>query len=305
MKHYLITGGTGLIGSALCHALLADQNKITVLSRKPESVEKKCGKGITAISSLEQISDNTTIDVIINLAGEPIADKRWTQQRKVELEQSRIETTKTLVSWILSRSNKPECLISGSAVGWYGDCGEQVLNEQSHFNHEYTHTLCDAWEKQAIRAGSAQNGIRVCIIRTGLVLSSNGGVLQKMRLPFQFGLGGRLGKGNQYMPWIHIDDVVSALMFIVDNEQLRGVFNLCAPSPVSNREFTSTLASALKRPAFFHAPAFALRFILGEMSRLLLTGQRAVPVKLTANGYKFIYTDLKSALTSILITNTR
>ncbi len=301
MKHYLITGGTGLIGSALCRRLAADNNQITVLSRNPKSVEQKCGPGITAIQSLNDINDDTKIDVVINLAGEPIADKLWTKKRKSLLEQSRINTTKNLVNWITQRKLKPECLISGSAVGWYGDGGDSLINEQSPFHQEYTHTLCEAWEQQAIRAG--QNGIRVCIVRTGLVLAPQGGFLQKLLLPFKLGLGGRLGNGRHYMPWIHIDDMVSLLTFLVENEQLKGIFNACSPAPVTNAEFTKTLAALLNRPAFFHLPASLLKVMLGEMSRLLLTGQRAVPTKLEANGFKFNYTDLESALSNILKTS--
>ncbi|MDT8371639.1 MAG: TIGR01777 family oxidoreductase [Gammaproteobacteria bacterium] len=298
MKHYLITGGTGLIGSALCRILAAENNQITVLSRNPSSVEQKCGDDIKAIQCLNDIDDDTNIDVVINLAGEPIADKLWTKKRKTLLEQSRIDTTRCLVDWLISRQQKPECLISGSAVGWYGDGGDRLINEQSQFHQEYTHSLCEAWEQQAIRAG--QNGIRVCIVRTGLVLAPNGGFLQKMLLPFRMGLGGRLGNGQQYMPWIHIDDMVSLLTFLVENEQLKGVFNACSPSPVTNSEFTKTLAALLNRPAFFHVPASFLRLLLGEMARLLLTGQRAIPAKLEANRFKFNYTDLESALSNIL-----
>lgn len=300
MKHYLITGGTGLIGSALCEMLRAEHNTITVLSRNTAAVEQKCGSGITAVSSLNQISADTQIDVVINLAGEPIADQRWTDKRKALLKQSRVETTKALVNWMSARHQKPECLISGSAVGWYGDSGVHLVNEQSSFNNEYTHVLCDAWEQQAIRAGAGQNGIRVCIIRTGLVLAAKGGFLQKMLLPFKLGLGGRLGNGQQFMPWIHIKDMVSLISFLVENEQLKGIFNACSPTPVTNSQFSQTLAQVLHRPAFCHIPAWLLKLILGEMSRLLLTGQRAIPAKLTANGFKFIYTDLESALSSIL-----
>jgi len=300
MRHYVITGGTGLIGSALCRQLVAEHNQVTVLSRNPSTVQQKCGSGVTAISTLKEISPDTQVDVVINLAGEPIADKLWSEKRKRLLEQSRIDTTKLLVDWIISRQQKPECLISGSAVGWYGDGGDKQLNEQAPFNNEYTHQLCDAWEKQAIRAG--QSNIRVCIVRTGLVLAANGGFLKKMLLPFKMGLGGRLGSGQQYMPWIHINDMVSLLTFLVENEQLKGVFNACSPSAVTNSEFTKNLAHALHRPAFFHLPACLLKMMLDEMSRLLLTGQRAVPAKLEANGFKFHYTDLDSALSNILKT---
>lgn len=298
MKQYLITGGTGLIGSALCKALLSQDNKIIVLSRNPSSVAERCGKDVTAVASLDEIHTETRIDVVINLAGEPIADKRWTTKRKQQLTDSRVAFTKNLVEWLIRRKYKPECLISGSAVGWYGDQGEKILNEQCQYNDEFTHQLCDAWEQQALRAG--QLGIRVGILRTGLVLSPDGGFLSKIRLPFQLGLGGKLGTGQQYMPWIHIDDMVELIQYLVDNEQLKGIFNACSPSPVSNAEFTKALAQQLHRPAWFGVPSFVLKLMLGEMSRLLLTGQRAIPTKLAVNGFKFDYTELELALANVL-----
>ena len=299
MKHYLITGGTGLIGSALCHHLVAADNAVTVLSRRPSTVEDKCSVGIKAVQSLTEIAPDTTIDIVINLAGEPIANARWTDKRKNLLESSRIDLTSNLVDWISSRKQKPECLVSGSAVGWYGDGGDQTLTEQSDFHDEYTHRLCDAWEKQALQA-SHQMGIRVCIVRTGLVLSSKGGVLQKMLLPFKLGLGGRLGNGEQYMPWIHILDMIRLLNFLAINKQLKGVFNACSPNPVTNQEFTIELTKQLHRYELFSAPVWALKIALGEMSRLLLTGQRAIPQRAIANGFSFVHPELRPALKSIL-----
>jgi len=298
MKHYLITGGTGLIGSALCRLLASSENHITVLSRTPENVAQRCGENTVAVSNLQQISQSTPIDIVINLAGAPIADKRWSTKRKALLESSRIKLTQDLVDWMIQRQNKPETLISGSAVGWYGDRGDTILNEQSDSNDEYTHQLCEKWEQAALRAG--QVGIRVCIVRTGLVLSSQGGFLSKMRLPFTLGLGGKLGKGEQFMPWIHIEDMVDILEYLSLHENLKGIFNVCSPNPVTNQTFTTTLAQKLGRPAFFTTPAFVLKLLLGEMSRLLLTGQRAMPAKLIKNGFKFHYNDLSTALDNVL-----
>ena len=215
MKHYLITGGTGLIGSALCKHLIAQYNQVTVLSRTPEKVTLKCSPSVRGIQSLAEISDDTHIDAVINLAGEPIADRRWTKKRKAVLEMSRINLTHNLVDWLINRQKKPECLISGSAIGWYGDSGNLIMDEQSGYHDEYTHQLCDAWEKEALRA--EQTGIRVCIVRTGLVLAGKGGFLQKMLLPFKLGLGGRLGDGQQFMSWIHLSDMVNILEFLSTN----------------------------------------------------------------------------------------
>ncbi len=298
MKHYLITGGTGLIGSALCQHLIAAGHDITLLSRRPSTVEDKCGVGVKAVQSLTEIAPDTTIDIVINLAGEPIANARWTDKRKNLLESSRIDLTSNLLDWISSRKRKPECLISGSAVGWYGDGGDQTLTEQSEYRDEYTHRLCDAWEKQAMQA--SQMGIRVCIVRTGLVLSSKGGVLQKMLLPFKLGLGGRLGTGEQYMPWIHISDMIRLLEFLAINKQLKDIFNACSPNPVTNQEFTIELTEELHRYGLFSVPAWALKIALGELSRLLLTGQRALPQRAIANGFSFAHPELRPALKSIL-----
>jgi len=298
MKHYLITGGTGLIGSAFCRQLMAEGHHVTVLTRNPNTVEDKCAKGVRAIQSLSEIMPDSAIDIVINLAGEPIANARWTKKRKALLESSRIKLTRELVDWMIHRRHKPECLISGSAVGWYGDGGDKVLTEQSEHHDEYTHQLCDAWEKQALRAG--QIGIRVCIVRTGLVLASTGGVLQKMLLPFKLGLGGKLGSGQQYMPWIHISDMINLIEFLVTNEQLKGIFNACSPNPVTNHVFTQNLAKQLGRYVFLPAPPWVLKSLLGEMSGLLLAGQKAIPQQLMAHGFNFTYSELAPALSNIL-----
>ena len=298
MKHILITGGTGLIGSALCDLLVNQQHHVTVLSRHPETVPAKCGQHVKSIESLSDIDDEVKIDWIFNLAGEPIADKPWTKQRKAALEASRIDLTRQLVDWIIERKYAPDCLISGSAVGWYGDGKDTVLTEQSDFADEYTHQLCEAWEQQALRA--SLTGVRVCTVRTGLVLASRGGFLHKMLLPFKLGLGGKLGSGQQYMPWVHINDIVRLLAFLADNEQAQGPFNACSPKPVRNETFTKTLTQVLHRYAFIPLPAWLLKGALGEMSRLLLTGQRAIPEKAQAMGFSFSYSDLQKALTDVL-----
>lgn len=300
MKHILITGGTGLIGSALCKKLIAQHHQVTVLSRNPKTVADKCGQQVRGIKSLSDISDDVVIDAVINLAGEPIADKRWSHKRKGELEISRINLTYDLVEWIAKRQHKPECLISGSAVGWYGDGGDKILTEQSSYQNEYTHQLCDAWEKQALQAEQA--GIRVCIVRTGLVLAAKDGFLDKMLPPFKLGLGGKLGSGNQFMPWIHLTDITNMIIFLLEQSQAHGVFNACSPRPVTNREFTRSLAKQLNRCAFIPLPAIVLTSLLGEMSRLLLTGQNAVPNKAQAMGFHFVYTDLSTALADVLST---
>jgi uncharacterized protein (TIGR01777 family) len=301
MRHVLITGGTGLIGSALCKKLLDKNYQITVLSRYPNTVAHKCGQQVAGIKSLSEINDNVVIDAVINLAGEAIADKRWSKTRKTELEASRIDLTHDLVEWIAERQIKPECLISGSAVGWYGDCGSELITEQSNYHDEYTHHLCDAWEKSALKAKQA--GIRVCIVRTGLVLAAKGGFLQKMLLPFKLGLGGKLGHGEQFMPWIHLTDMTNLLAFILEDRRADGVFNACSPKPVTNKVFTASLAKQLHRFAFIPVPALLLKCLLGEMSRLLLTGQNSRPEKAQAIGFRFTYTNVALALNDVLSNN--
>ncbi len=268
MKHYLITGGTGLIGTALCKRLLSEGHAITVLSRQPDNVALICGDKALGVKSLDEINRDTQIDTVINLAGAPVLNMPWSQSRKKVIEKSRIDLTATLIDWLSNRKQKPECLISSSAVGWYGDGGNAVITETSGFHDEYTHQLCEAWEQEALSA--EQLGVRVCIVRIGLVLAISGGFLQKMLLPFKLGLGTQLGDGQQYMPWIHIDDIANLFVFLVENQNTNGIFNGCAPNPVTNQTFTKTLAKHLNRPTFLKIPAWFLKLTLGEMSNLLL-----------------------------------
>lgn len=295
--HYLITGGTGLIGSSLCQHLLTAGHDVTVLSRNRQKVINLFSDKVAAVESLDEIDQQHAIDIVINLAGEPIANKRWSDKQKAVLEKSRIDLTEHLVNWIKRRQHKPHTLISGSAVGWYGDQGAQPLTEDSGYQNDYAHELCEKWEQAAL---AATNDTRVCIIRTGLVLSTEGGVLQRMLLPFKFGLGCTLGNGHQFMPWIHISDIVQLIIYISQNPSAKGIFNATAPHPVSNKTFTKSLAKHLQRPAFLKAPESILKFALGEMSQLLLGGQRAYPEKAKEIGYQFQYTELDNAFNNLL-----
>jgi uncharacterized protein (TIGR01777 family) len=299
MKHYLITGGTGLIGTALCKKLLSESHAITILSRQPDKVSLICGDKALGVKSLDEISGDTQIDTVINLAGAPVLNMPWSKSRKNVIEKSRIDLTATLIDWISSRKQKPACLISSSAVGWYGDSGNSVIIESSSFHDEYTHQLCEAWEQEALRAD--QLGVRVCIIRIGLVLALSGGFLQKMLLPFKLGLGAQLGDGKQYMPWIHIDDIVNLFVFLIENQNTNGIFNGCAPNPVTNQAFTQTLAKHLHRPAFLTIPAWFLKLTLGEMSSLLLAGQQALPDKARLHGYSFLFDNIDTALDDVFL----
>ncbi|MFJ2282909.1 TIGR01777 family oxidoreductase [Pseudomonas sp. NPDC087803] len=290
----LLTGGTGLIGRQLCRHWSEQGHQLTVWSRRPEKVAQICGAQVRAIARLEEFGDEP-LDAVVNLAGAPIADRPWTHRRKALLWSSRITLTETLLGWLETREQKPALLISGSAVGWYGDGGERELTEDSPpVIDDFASQLCIAWEETAQRAES--QGIRVVLVRTGLVLSAEGGFLSRLLLMFKLGLGGPLGNGRQWMPWIHINDQIALIDFLLHRDQASGPYNACAPKPVRNREFAKTLGSVLHRPAFMPMPALALKVGLGEMSLLLLGGQRAMPARLLEAGFTFQFTDLRAAL---------
>ncbi|MFC5473906.1 TIGR01777 family oxidoreductase [Paraherbaspirillum soli] len=294
----LITGGTGLIGRRLCAALLREGHEISVFSRKPESVKDKCGPAVTPIASLAEWGPDDMFDAVINLAGEPIVDARWTEQRKTKLWQSRVVLTEELVRRIEGARVKPATLLSGSAVGYYGDRGDIKLSESAGPSPAFSSELCKAWEQAAQRA--AAFNVRVCTLRTGLVLDGTGGFLGRMLLPFRLGLGARIGDGRQWMSWIHIDDYVAIVLQLLENSDARGPFNMNAPEAVTNAEFTSKLAHALHRPAVFVAPGWLMRLLLGSRAYLLLGGQRVLPAKLEAIGYRFSFPTLDDALRDLI-----
>ena len=292
--HILLTGGTGLIGRQLCRHWLAQGHRLTVWSRRPDKVAKLCGAQVRGVGRLEEVGPEP-VDAVINLAGAPIVDRLWTHKRKALLWSSRINLTETLLAWLESREQKPKVLISGSAVGWYGDGGERELTEDSPpVSEDFASQLCIAWEETAQRAEAM--GIRVVLIRTGLVLSADGGFLSRLLLPFKLGLGGPIGSGRQWMSWVHINDQIALIDFLLNQNDASGPYNACAPKPVRNREFVKTLGSVLHRPAIVPVPTLVLRVGLGELSLLLLGGQRATPARLLAAGFTFQFTDLRAAL---------
>lgn len=295
----LMTGGTGLIGRRVCAALIAVGHDVTVLSRRPETVKEKCGNQVTPMAKLNEWSDEQPFDAVINLAGEPIVDARWTDKRKQLLIKSRIGVTVDLVDKIAQLKHKPSVMLSGSAIGYYGDSGDAVLDEASPVAHDFSAQLCSEWEAAAGKVTAS--GTRLCLLRTGLVLAVNGGVLHKMLLPFELALGTRLGGGRQWMSWIHIDDYVAIVLTLLADKEASGAYNMTAPKPVNNAEFTQTLASVLNRPALFVAPTWLLRAAMGEMSVLLLGGQRVLPQRVLAMGYSFRFPELKTALGALLI----
>lgn len=291
--HILVTGGTGFIGSALCPALLADGHTLTLLTRHPERVARRYGAGVTAIARLAELPP-VPVEAVVNLAGEGIADRPWTAARKQVLFDSRVVLTCDLVQALAARRDVPRVMVSGSAVGWYGDQGDTVLTEASRPHPEFTHELCDAWERAA--RGAATLGTRLCLLRIGVVLGKDGGMLKRLLPAFRMGLGGRIGSGRQWLSWIAREDLVALIRRLLADDTLSGVFNATAPVPVTNADFTRALAAALHRPALVPVPALALRLSLGEMSGLLLGGQRVLPARLEATGFAFAAPTLEACL---------
>jgi len=299
-KHILITGGTGFIGQRLCQYFLKQGYLITVFTRTPEQVEKLWGGEVAAVDEFEQLEFIEHIDWVINLAGEPIADKRWSDARKHRIHDSRILFTKMLVDALCRMPNAPELLISGSAIGYYGDCGDNNCDESHPAGDDFAAQLCQDWEKSA--QAITIKGTRLCFIRTGIVLGKNGGALQKMAQAFKVGLGGKIGSGQQWMSWIHIDDICRLILHIANTPQCKGVFNATSPNPETNERFNKMLAKHLNRRSFvplIPLPNIVLRKTLGESSDLLLKGQKAMPVHATASGFTFTYPQLDQCLQQI------
>ena len=296
--HILITGGTGLIGRQLCKALLAEGHELTVFSRNPASVRGKCGAAVHALASLTEWQPGQAFDAVINLAGEPIVDKRWTAEYKQVLWDSRVTLTGELVRRIAVAKHKPAILLSGSAVGYYGNRGDAVLDETASAGKGFAAELCSAWEDAA--RGAENSGVRVCLLRTAPVLSNDGGMLRKMLPAFKLGLGARLGDGKQWMSWIHMADYVAMALRLLRDPHAAGPYNMAAPRPVTNAVFTATLAAVLHRPALFAAPAALLKLAMGERASLLLEGQRVLPMRMEAAHYRFAHPGLTDALHDLL-----
>lgn len=303
MKHHnkslLITGGSGFIGSHLVPVFTGQGYKVTILTRNPEKTAQHFNRAVFTIKQLETLSDTDFFDVVINLAGLGITDKHWTQGIKKQLRESRILTTQKLINYLQATEKKPELLISGSAIGYYGNQDEKLIDEQMSSDSSFSSKLCQDWEHEAQQAEAL--GIRTCYLRTGIVLGKNGGALSKMLPAFKLGLGGPMGNGRQWMSWIHINDLIGIILHVINNKDIKGAINGTAPNPVTNKVFSSTLARVLKRPAFLSMPAFVLKLMLGEMAQeLLLSGQRVMPNKILDSGYDFQYAKLENALREVV-----
>ncbi|WP_165310604.1 TIGR01777 family oxidoreductase [Vibrio ziniensis] len=297
----LITGGTGFIGRELLKLLMTEQ--ITVLTRNTENAKHQLNHihsgNLNFINSLNDLQDLNHFDAVINLAGEPIANKRWSKKQKSHICRSRWNITEQLVSLIHASTKPPEVFISGSAVGYYGDQQSHPFDESLHVHHEsFSHQVCNTWEQIALRAQSDRT--RVCLLRTGVVLSPKGGALQKMLPPYKLGVGGPIGSGQQYIPWIHMTDMVHAIMFLLSTEHAQGPFNLCAPHPATNAVFSQNLASAIRRPHILFTPKWAIKLLMGEAAELLLDSMRAKPKKLTELGFQFQFSHIEPALKNLL-----
>ncbi|HXR14687.1 MAG TPA: TIGR01777 family oxidoreductase [Terriglobales bacterium] len=294
----LISGSSGLLGSALMQSLGTDGYEITRLMRRPTAAAGQIAWDFAQPLAPQSVSG---FDAVIHLAGESIAS-RWTESKKKAIRDSRVLGTRHLAEALARAASPPRVFISASAIGFYGDCGDEILREDSASGGSgFLPEVCREWEAAADPAVNA--GTRTAFLRTGIVLSAKGGALKQMLPPFRMGLGGRISSGRQWMSWIDLQDEIGAIRHILANESLSGPVNSVSPHPVTNAEFTKTLASVLSRPAIFPMPAFAARLVFGQMGdELLLGSQRVEPAKLTASGYVFQKPDLRRALRDILKT---
>lgn len=298
----LLTGATGFIGRNLVKALIK-QHRLVLLTRNKNKARATFAAmandpNCLIVETLNQIAEQDKPQAVINLAGEAIADKRWTVERKQLLRDSRILFTENLVNWLQQHAPNVKVMISGSAMGFYGSQpAEVLLDEHAQVVDGFTHQLCRDWEQQARRLQSPN--CRVCTLRTGLVLG-DGGALAKLLPVFRLGLGGPIASGSQMMPWIHIIDMVNAVLFLLDKGDLQGPYNLAAPQAVNNQVFSKTLAKVLHRPAIFRVPAWVIKLLLGEGDELLVRGQNMVPKRLLAEGFSFKYTELVDALAAVV-----
>jgi uncharacterized protein len=297
----LVTGATGLIGKTLCQVLAQEGHELVVLSRQPEKAQV-----LPNVRAWRWQAENETppdeawegVDAVIHLAGEPVAGQRWTETQKRRIRDSRVLGTRNLIEGLKRATVKPQVFVSASAVGFYGDRGDEKLDESSTAGRGFLSEVCVEWEREAAQA--AEMGVRVALVRIGVVLSPQGGALEKMLTPFKLGLGGRLGSGRQWFPWIHLDDIVGILHHALVTLAVNGPINGVAPGVVNNAEFTKELADVLHRTVFLPVPEFALQIMMGEMAAVVLASQRVEPRVALATGYQFVYPQLRPALKALL-----
>lgn len=297
-KTYLVTGATGFIGTALVRKLIEEGNDVIALSRDKKKITYKFGPHVMAIDDLVSIKNSGKIDIIINLAGEPLAGGLWTKARKQKFFDSRLNTTKDLVELIGRLKNKPELLINGSAIGYYGNRDNQAMTEESDSKTDFMSSLCQQWEEEAVKA--EDYGLRVVRLRIGLVLDGSGGILTPMLLATKFYGGMVIGSGQQYMSWIDLHDIIRLMQFIVSKPEIKGAVNATAPDPVTQKSFMKTLGESVNRPVFMWAPAFMFRLLLKDMADLFLNGQKVIPQKTVDAGFEFLYPELHQSFERIV-----
>lgn len=290
----LLTGGTGFIGQSLCAQLQRGGHRLTVWSRHPRAAAMR----LPGVHVIEDLAEATEIEAVVNLAGEPLVGRRWTARRKQAIRDSRIGTTEKLLRWMTPQLRRPHVLVSGSAIGYYGPRDDTPLDESAPPGDDFAAQLCRDWEHEAMEAEAL--GLRVCRLRTGLVLGPDGGALGQMLTPFRLGLGGPIGDGQQWFSWVHREDLVSLIQWLLENETAGGAYNGTAPEPVRQRDFAKALGRVLRRPAVVPTPAFMLRLLFGEGADLITTGQRVLPVHAMAEGFVFRFLSLASALDDVL-----
>ena len=298
----VVIGGTGFIGTSLVKALLERGDEITILTRSPHALHESNPKihysAWNPQDEMSLIREIDASDAVVNLAGEPLIGKRWTPKQKQRILKSRVNAAQIVARSIKEAVRKPQVLINASAVGYYGPHENEPLTEEARPGNDFLSDVCKAWEAHAVRVEDFD--VKVVRLRIGIVLAKNGGALSMMIPPFRMCLGGWLGNGHQWMSWIHLKDLIRLIIFCLEHESARGAINAVSPHCVTNKAFSIVLAQVLKRPCLMPVPAFALKILLGEMSQVLLTGQRVVPKKAVELGFSFQYPDIRSALEAIL-----
>lgn len=302
MANVLVTGGTGFIGSRVCTALHQQGDTVHVLSRNPERAQTKVQSARAFYGwnpETEKLPPEATNGMVsvVHLAGETIAG-RWNDEKKQRIRDSRILSTRNLVESLAATDTKPDVLVCASAIGYYGDSGDEHFTEVSPPGNDFLAKVCQEWEAEAQKA--IDLGIRVVTVRIGLVLGLGGGLLAQVLPPFKMGVGGILGNGRQWMSWIHIDDVIGILLHALENNEIRGPLNATAPTPVRNSEFTKTLGAVLRRPTLFPIPTFGLKLMMGEFADFIVLSQNVLPEKTEVSGYEFRHRTLESALKDLL-----